>query len=336
MVYYGVLKDIVSSPKTNDELIQSIVQKMSSIVTEYGIDYVMEHNADHYFDVKNNEIIKLELDPIINMNATEVYKPGWCDCILFNYTKKKFTLMTENKNRHNDLNAPRDIDMSQLSNEELVIWDKRLCSCSDNARHDKNLLNEAKEMLPIGTFFKRTEYIEYDKGNFYRVTGEPYIYKTGTIIVPIMIYDADYYEYKINGRTFIKVYGSKTSFNNLKNVEVLSDNKLVEHIFNNIKDDTFSKSYYTKHAKEINVTIEKTAADIKEYEKELANTTVKSKSLQLQFKIAEAEEIIEEGKKALEECKKFEKDVSSKVEKVKDKIRKAIEQIKKEVNDGSK
>ena len=50
MLYYSVLKDIIRQPRTNEDLMNSILQKAASIVREYGIDYVMEHNKDHYFD----------------------------------------------------------------------------------------------------------------------------------------------------------------------------------------------------------------------------------------------------------------------------------------------
>ena len=93
MLYYSVLKDIIRQPLANEDLMNSILQKAASIVREYGIAYVMEHNEDHYFDYNNNEIIKLSLEPIIDKTATNVRKTSYSEYILYNYTQNTYAMV---------------------------------------------------------------------------------------------------------------------------------------------------------------------------------------------------------------------------------------------------
>ena len=93
MLYYSVLKDIIRQPRTNEDLMNSILQKAASIVREYGIDYVMEHNKDHYFDYDNNEIIEISLEPIIDKTATNVKRVTTYEYISYNYTQNTYAMV---------------------------------------------------------------------------------------------------------------------------------------------------------------------------------------------------------------------------------------------------
>ena len=123
MLYYSVLKDIIRQPRTNKDLTDSIIKKAASIVREYGIDYVMEHNKDHYFDYDNNEIIKLSIEPIIDKTATNVKRPSYSEYISYNYTQNTYEMVVTvelPKEKQTYFATKYEADLSELTNKQLV------------------------------------------------------------------------------------------------------------------------------------------------------------------------------------------------------------------------
>ena len=125
MLYYSVLKDIIRQPRSNKDLMDSILQKAESIVREYGVDYVMDHNEDHYFDYDNNEIIKLSLEPIIDKTVTNVRRTSYSEYILYNYTQNTYAMVVSielPKTEQSYFKTKGEFNLSELNNKQFLPW----------------------------------------------------------------------------------------------------------------------------------------------------------------------------------------------------------------------
>ena len=156
MLYYSVLKDIIRQPRTNEDLMNSILQKAASIVREYGIDYVMEHNKDHYFDYDNNEIIELSLEPIIDKTATNVKRVSTYEYISYNYTQNTYAMVVTAelpKAKQSRFKTTDEVDLSELTNKQLVELNRQLVDCAETVRRDNAFLESMKKYIRKGEFF---------------------------------------------------------------------------------------------------------------------------------------------------------------------------------------
>ena len=303
MLYYSVLKDIIRQPRSNKDLMDSILQKAASIVREYGIDYVMEHNEDHYFDYDNNEIIKLSLEAIIDKTATNVRRTSYSEYILYNYTQNTYAMVVTAelpKEKQTSFRRTGEFDLSELTNKQLVELNKQLVDCSETVRRDKAFLESMKNYIHKGEFFVcgRNKYYE-----IYFVVGEPYIDGVGKIsanMVNINIYytsdkGVSIHEYDVRKKTFC--IDSDDEYNNL------SFEGAVTYCFNKCSktDGSLKSSYHSDIINRANKEICKINENIKQLNKDLVNTTDKKESLKIQLSIVEQEDKIEALRKRIAE-----------------------------------
>lgn len=301
MLYYSVLKDIIRQPRSNKDLMDSILQKAASIVREYGIDYVMEHNEDHYFDYDNNEIIKLSLEPIIDKTVTNVRRTSYSEYILYNYTQNTYAMVVTVELPKTDQCSyitKDEVDLSELTNKQLVELNKQLVDCSETVRRDKAFLESMKKYIHKGEFFVcgRNKYYE-----IYFVVGEPYIDGVGKIsanMVNINIYytsdkAVSIHEYDVRKKTFS--IDSDDEYNHL------SFEGAVTYCFNKCSesDGSLKSGYHSGVINNANKEICKVKEKIEQLNKDLVNTTDKKESLKIQLAIVEQEDKIENLRKKI-------------------------------------
>ena len=303
MLYYSVLKDIIRQPRSNKDLMNSILQKAASIVREYGIDYVMEHNKDHYFDYDNNEIIELYLEPIIDKTATNVKRVSTYEYISYNYTQNTYAMVVTAelpKAKQSRFKTTDEMDLSELTNKQLVELNRQLVDCSETVRRDKAFLESMKKYIHKGEFFVcgRNKYYE-----IYFVVGDPYIDGVGKIsanMVNINIYytsdeGVSIHEYDVRKKSFS--IDSDDEYNNL------SFESAVVYCFNKCSksDGSLKSGYHSGVINNANKEICKVKEKIEQLNKDLVNTTDKKESLKIQLAIVEQEDKIENLRKKIAE-----------------------------------
>ena len=303
MLYYSVLKDIIRQPRSNKDLMDSIIQKAESIVREYGVDYVMEHNEDHYFDYDNNEIIKLSLDPIIDKTATNVRRTSYSEYILYNYTQNTYAMVVSvelPKTEQRSFITKDEVDLSELTNKQLVESNKQLVDCSETVRRDKAFLESMKKYIHKGEFFicRRNKY--YD---IYFVVGKPYIDGVGKISADMVNINISY-----SSRDGVSLhdYGVRKksiSIDNDDEYNHLSFEGAVTYCFNKCSeiDASLKPGYHSGIINSANKEICNVNENIEQLNKDLVNTTDKKESLKIQLAIAEQEDRIEALRKRIAE-----------------------------------
>lgn len=303
MLYYGVLKDIIRQPRSNKDLIDSILQKAASIVREYGIEYVMEHNKDHYFDYDNNEIIELSLEPIIDKTATNVKRVSTYEYISYNYTQNTYAMVVTAelpKAKQSRFKTTDEVDLSELTSKQLVELNRQLVDCAETVRRDNMFLESMKKYIRKGEFFVcgRNKYYE-----IYFVVGDPYIdgvEKISANMVNINIYytsnkGVSIHEYDVRKKTFC--IDSDDEYNHL------SFEGAVTYCFNKCSetDGSLKSGYYSGVINSVNKEICKVNEKIEQLNKDLMNTTNKKESLKIQLAIVEQEDKIENLRKKIAE-----------------------------------
>lgn len=329
MLYYSVLKDIIRQPRTNKDLMDSILQKAASIVREYGIDYVMEHNKDHYFDYDNNEIIELSLEPIIDKTATNVKRVSTYEYISYNYTQNTYAMVVTAelpKNKQTTFKTTDEVDLSELTNKQLVELNRQLVDCAETVRRDNAFLESMKKYIRKGEFFVcgRNKYNE-----IYFVVGDPYVDGVGKVsadMVNINIYytsdeGVSFYEYDVRKKT---VYIDSDD-----EYKHLSFEGAVDYCFNEcIKSDGSLKSdYHNGIIDSANKEICNVNEKIEQLNKDLANTTDKKESLKIQLAIAEHEDKIEALRKRIAENKNAKANHTIRVEMVVEDIKNKLHEL---------
>ena len=303
MLYYSVLNDIIRQPRTNKDLMDSILQKAESIVREYGVDYVMEHNEDHYFDYDNNEIIKLSLEPIIDKTATNVRRTSYSEYILYNYTQNTYAMVVTAelpKAKQSRFNTTDEMDLSELTNKQLVELNKQLVDCSETVRRDKAFLESMKKYIHKGEFFVcgRNKYYE-----IYFVVGDPYIDGVGKISGDMVNINISYSPH--DGVSFRDCGVRKKTFSNGSDNEYnnLSFESAVVYCFNKCSksDGSLKSGYHSGVINSANKEICKINENIKQLNKDLVNTIDKKESLKIQLAIVEQEDRIENLRKKIAE-----------------------------------
>ena len=303
MLYYSVLTDIIRQPRSNKDLIDSILQKAASIVREYGIDYVMEHNKDHYFDYDNNEIIELSLEPIIDKTATNVKRVSTYEYISYNYTQNTYAMVVTAelpKAKQSRFKTTDEVDLSELTNKQLVELNRQLVDCSETVRRDKVFLESMKKYIRKGEFFVcgRNKYYE-----IYFVVGDPYIDGVGKIsanMVNINIYytsdeGVSIHEYDVRKKSF--------SIDSDDEYKHLSFETAVTYCFNKCSksDGSLKSGYHNGVINNANKEICNVKEKIEQLNKDLVNTTDKKESLKIQLAIVEQEDKIENLRKKISE-----------------------------------
>lgn len=328
MLYYSVLKDIIRHPRSNKDLMDSIFQKAASIVREYGIDYVMEHNKDHYFDYDNNEIIELSLEPIIDKTATDVKRPSYSEYISYNYTQNTYAMVVTvelPKEKQTSFRTKGELDLSELTNKQLVELNRQLVDCGETVRHDNMFLETMKKYIRKGEFFVcgRNKY-----SVIHFVVGEPYIDGVGKIsanMLNIIGYytsheGASFRDYGVQKKTF--------SIDSDDEYKRLSFEGAVDYYFNKCseRDRSLKSGYHSGIINGANKEICKVKEKIEQLNKDLMNTTDKKESLKIQLAIAEQEDRIEALHKRIAENEKAKANHSTRVVKV-------VEDIKNKLNE---
>lgn len=303
MLYYSVLKDIIRQPRTNEDLMNSILQKAASIVREYGIDYVMEHNKDHYFDYDNNEIIQLSLEPIIDKTATDVRQTSYSEYISYNYTQNTYAMVVTAelpKGKQTSFRRTGEFDLSELTNKQLVELNRQLVDCAETVRRDNIFLESMKKYIRKGEFFVcgKNKYYE-----FYFVVGEPYVDGVGKVsadMVNILIYytpdeGVSFHDYGVRKKTF--------SIDSDDEYKHLSFEVAVVYCFNKCSksDSSLNSGYHSGVINSANKEICKVNEKIEQLNKDLVNVTDKKESLKIQLAIAEQEDRIEALRKRIAE-----------------------------------
>lgn len=328
MLYYSVLKDIIRQPRSNKDLMDAIIQKAASIVREYGIDYVMEHNEDHYFDYDNNEIIRLSLKPIIDNTATNVRRTSYLEYILYNYTQNTYSMVVSvelPKTEQSYFKTKGEFNLSELNNKQLVELNKQLVDCGETVRRDNIFLESMKKYIRKGEFFVcgRNKYSE-----IHFVVGEPYVDGVGKISADMLniicYYTSD------EGVSF-RDYGVRTKticIDSDDEYKCLSFEGAVDYYFNKCSktEGSLKSDYHSGIINNANKEICKVNEKIEQLNKDLANTTDKKESLKIQLAIAEHEDKIEALRKRIAENENAEANHSTKVAKV-------IEDIKNKLNE---
>ena len=303
MLYYSILKDIIRQPRSNKDLIDSILQKAASIVREYGIDYVMEHNKDHYFDYDNNEIIELSLEPIIDKTATNVKRPSYSEYISYNYTQNTYAMVVTAelpKAKQSRFKTTDEMDLSELTNKQLVELNKQLVDCSETVRRDNMFLESMKKYICKGEFFVcgRNKYYE-----IYLVIGDPYIDGVGKISANMI--NINIYYTSDEGVSFRDFGVRKKTFciDSDDEYKCLSFEGAVDYYFNKCSksDGSLKSGYYSGIINSANKEICKINENIKQLNKDLVNTTDKKESLKIQLAIVEQEDKIENLNKKIAE-----------------------------------
>lgn len=318
MLYYSVLNDIIRQPRSNKDLMDSILQKAASIVREYGIDYVMEHNEDHYFDYDNNEIIKLSLEPIIDKTATNVRKTSYSEYILYNYTQNTYAMVVSvelPKTEQRSFIIKDEVDLSELNNKQLVELNKQLVDCSETVRRDKVFLELMKKYICKGEFFVcgGSRY-----SDIYLVVGDPYIDGVGKISADMVNINISYSSRE--GVSFRDCGVRKKTFSIDSDDEYnhLSFEGAVTYCFNKCSetDGSLKTGYHSGIINSANKEICKVNENIKQLNKDLVNTTDKKESLKIQLAIVEQEDKIEALRKRIAENEKAKANHFTRVAKV--------------------
>lgn len=330
MLYYSVLKDIIRQPRSNKDLMDAIIQKASSIVREYGIDYVMEHNEDHYFDYDNNEIIRLSLKPIIDNTATNVRRTSYLEYILYNYTQNTYSMVVSvdlPKTEQSHFKTKGEFNLSELNNKQLVELNKQLVDCGETVRRDNIFLESMKKYIHKGEFFVvgGSRY-----NNIYFVVGEPYIADVGEIsadMVNINIFYSSkndrisFYDYDIMTKTFCIDSDDK--------YKRLSFEGAVDYCFKKCSetDGSLKSDYHSGIINSANKEICNVKEKIEQLNKDLMNTTDKKESLKIQLAIAEHEDEIEALHKRIAENKNAEANHAIRVEMVVEDIKNSLHEL---------
>ena len=303
MLYYSVLKDIIRQPRTNKDLIDSILQKAESIVREYGVDYVMEHNEDHYFDYDNNEIIKLSFKPIIDKTATNVRRTSYSEYILYNYTQNTYAMVVTAelpKAKQSRFKTTDEMDLSELTNKQLVELNRQLVDCTETVRRDNMFLESMKKHIRKGEFFVcgRNKYYE-----IYFVVGDPYIDGVGKISADMVNINISYSsrdgvsfrDYGVRKKTFCVDSDAEYKHLSFESAVVYYFNKCSE------SDSSLKSGYHSGIINSANKEICKINENIKQLNKDLVNITDKKESLKIQLAIVEQEDKIENLRKKIAE-----------------------------------
>ena len=303
MLYYSVLKDIIRQPRSNKDLIDSIIQKAASIVREYGIDYVMEHNNNHYFDYDNNEIIELSLEPIIDKTATNVKRVSTYEYISYNYTQNTYAMVVTAelpKAKQTCFKTTDEVDLSELTNKQLVELNRQLVDCAETVRRDNMFLESMKKYIRKGEFFVcgRNKYHE-----IYFVVGEPYVDgvgKVSAVMANINIYytsdeGVSFRVYDVRKKTF--------SIDSDDEYKHLSFEVAVVYCFNKCSesDSSLKSGYHSGVINSANKEICNVKEKIEQLNKVLVNATDMKESLKTQLAIAEQEDRIEALRKRIAE-----------------------------------
>ena len=328
MLYYSVLNDIIRQPRSNKDLTDSIIQKAASIVREYGVDYVMEHNKDHYFDYDNNEIIRLSLEYIIDKTATNVRRTSSSEYILYNYTQNTYSMVVSveyPRTEQRPFGTQIEKDLSELNNKQLVELNRQLVDCAETVKRNNIFLESMKKYIHKGEFFvaRRGRYKD-----IYFVVGEPYIDGVGKIsadMVNISIY------YSSNNSILFSDYGVRTKtvcIDSDDEYQCLSFDGAVDYYFKKCRKDdaSLNSGYHSGVIDSTNKEICKLNEKIERLNKDLADATDKKKSLKIQLSIAEEEDKLEALRKKITENENAQANHATKVAKF-------IEDIKNKLNE---
>ena len=329
MLYYSVLKDIIRQPRTNKDLMDSILQKAASIVREYGIDYVMEHNKDHYFDYDNNEIIELSLEPIIDKTAINVKRVTTYEYISYNYTQNTYAMVVTAelpKAKQSRFKTTDEVDLSELTNKQLVELNRQLVDCAETVRRDNMFLESMKKYIRKGEFFVcgRNKYSE-----IHFVVGDPYVDGVGKVSADMLniicYYTSD------EGVSF-RDYGVRkksVSIDSDDEYKCLSFEGAVDYYFNKCSETegSLKSGYHSGIINSTNKEICKVKEKIEQLNKDLANTTDKKESLKIQLAIAEHEDKIEALRKRIAENKNAEANHAIRVEMVIEDIKNKLHEL---------
>ena len=328
MLYYSVLKDIIRQPRSNKDLMDSILQKAASIVREYGIDYVMEHNKDHYFDYDNNEIIQLSLEPIIDKTATDVRKTSYSEYISYNYTQNTYAMVVIAelpKEKQTSFRTKGVLDLSELTNRQLVELNRQLVDCAETVRRDNKFLESMKKYIRKGEFFVcgRNKYSE-----IHFVVGEPYVDgvgKVSAVMANINIY------YTSDEGVLFRIYDVRKkslSIDSDDEYKHLSFEGAVDYCFKKCSksDGSLNSGYHSGVINSANKEIYTLKEKTEQLNKDLMNVTDKKESLKIQLAIAEQEDKIEALRKRIAENENAKANHSTRVEMV-------VEDIKNKLNE---
>lgn len=329
MLYYSVLKDIIRQPRANEDLMNSILQKAASIVREYGIDYVMEHNKDHYFDYDNNEIIELSLEPIIDKTATNVKRVTTYEYISYNYTQNTYAMVVTAelpKAKQSRFKTTDEVDLSELTNKQLVELNRQLVDCAETVRRDNAFLESMKKYIRKGEFFVcgRNKYSE-----IHFVVGEPYVDGVGKVSADMLniicYYTSDegvsFRDYGVRKKTFY--------IDSDDEYKCLSFKGAVDYYFNKCSEieGSLKSDYHSGIIDSANNEICKVKEKIERLNKDLMNTTDKKESLKIQLAIAEHEDKIEALYKRIAENKNAEANHAIRVEMVVEDIKNKLHEL---------
>lgn len=329
MLYYSVLKDIIRQPRANEDLMNSILQKAASIVREYGIDYVMEHNKDHYFDYDNNEIIELSLEPIIDKTATNVKRVTTYEYISYNYTQNTYAMVVTAelpKAKQSRFKTTDEMDLSELTNKQLVELNRQLVDCSETVRRDNMFLESMKKYIRKGEFFVcgRNKYSE-----IHFVVGEPYVDGVGKVSADMLniicYYTSDegvsFRDFGVRKKTFC--------IDSDDEYKCLSFEGAVDYYFNKCSETegSLKSDYHSNIINSANKEICKVKEKIGQLNKDLMNTTDKKESLKIQLAIAEHEDKIEALRKRIAENKNAEANHAIRVEMVVEDIKNKLHEL---------
>ena len=329
MLYYSVLKDIIRQPRTNEDLMNSILQKAASIVREYGIDYVMEHNKDHYFDYDNNEIIELSLEPIIDKTATNVKRVTTYEYISYNYTQNTYAMVVTAelpKAKQSRFKTTDEMDLSELTNKQLVELNRQLVDCAETVRRDNMFLESMKKYIRKGEFFVcgRNKYSE-----IHFVVGDPYVDGVGKISAD-MLNIICYYtsDEGVSFRDF-GVRKKSVSIDSDDEYKCLSFEGAVDYYFNKCSETegSLKSGYHSGIINSTNKEICNLNEKIEQLNKDLMNTTDKKESLKIQLAIAEHEDKIEALRKRIAENKNAEANHAIRVEMVVEDIKNKLHEL---------
>ena len=329
MLYYSVLKDIIRQPRTNEDLMNSILQKAASIVREYGIDYVMEHNKDHYFDYDNNEIIELSLEPIIDKTATNVKRVTTYEYISYNYTQNTYAMVVTAelpKAKQSRFKTTDEMDLSELTNKQLVELNRQLVDCAETVRRDNMFLESMKKYIRKGEFFVcgRNKYSE-----IHFVVGDPYVDGVGKVSADMLniicYYTSDegvsFRDFGVRKKTFC--------IDSDDEYKCLSFEGAVDYYFNKCSESegSLKSGYHSGIINSTNKEICNLNEKIEQLNKDLMNTTDKKESLKIQLAIAEHEDKIEALRKRIAENKNAEANHAIRVEMVVEDIKNKLHEL---------
>jgi len=316
MLYYSVLKDIIGQPTTKQGLIDSIIKKASSIITEYGLEYVLENNKDHYFDIDDNEIIKLSLDLIINYAATNVYKPRWCEYILYNMTADKFIVMVEDNDK--------TVSIDTLTYNRLVALNRSLCSCAEKVRRDKKLLQSIKDIIANNKFIVKKD--DYD-ACFYYIADEPVMETSGHITIPCIPIECNIDKSEIDIHPWHYAHDYTVSNADELKGKVTDLNGFVDGIFDNVAKENIidlDRKFYDRIIRENNNFIASHKKHNNEITAKLAGKVSQKEKLQYELAIINNNEKIEKCQKEINDANNSLRSLNVRTINFKNRIKKAV------------